>query len=110
MKILQYTFFALLVVLGQQAGAQRIVYSEPDREDNRRINFEIIGKIGGNFQIYKNIRGKNYVSLYNNEMVQVSRVEHDYIPDERLINVDFFAYPDFSYMVYQYQRRNVVYC
>jgi hypothetical protein len=110
MKILQYTFLLLLVVLGKQALAQRIVYSEPDREDNRRINFEIIGKIGGNFHIYKNIRGKNYISLYNNDMVQVSREEHDYIPDDRLINVDFFAYPDFSYMVYQYQRRNVVYC
>ena len=69
MKILQYTLLLVLVVTGQQALAQRIVYSEPDREDNRRINFEIIGKIGSNFLVYKNIRGKNFISLYNNEMV-----------------------------------------
>lgn len=110
MKILQYMLLAVAVMSGQQALSQRIVYSEPDREDSRRMNFDIIGKVGGNFLIYKNIRGNNYVSVYNNDMQQVSRIAHDYMPTDRLINVDFVAYPDFSYMVYQYQRRNVVYC
>src|SRR5688500_3706858 len=110
MKLIQYTFLFVLVALGQQAASQRIVYSEPDKDDTRRMNFEIIGKVSGNFQVYKNIRGRNYISIYNNDMQQVSRQEHDYMPDERLINVDFFAYPDYSYMVYQYQKRNVVYC
>ena len=27
-----------------------------------------------------------------------------------MINVDFFAYNDFSYIIYQYQNKNVVYC
>ena len=110
MKIIQYILLAITIVTGQQALGQRIVYSEPDREDSRRMNFDIIGKIGGNFLIYKNIRNNNYISIYNNDMQQVDRVEHDYLPSDRLINVDFFAYPDFTYMVYQYQKRNVVYC
>lgn len=110
MKIIYYGFLLFLIFSGNAARAQRIVYSEPEKDDTRRMNFEIIGKIGGNFQIYKNIRGRNYIVLLNNNMEQVSKEEHDYLPSERLINVDFFAYPDFSYLVYQYQKRNVVYC
>ena len=90
--------------------AQRILISEPDREDSRRMNFEIIGKMGNNFLIYKNIRGENFISVYDNNMKQIKRVRHEYLPDERMINVDFFPYPDFVYMIYQYQKRNIVHC
>ena len=93
------------------ASAQKIVYSEPEREDTRRLNFEIAGKIGGNFLIYKNIRNKNWIVILDNEMKQIGKIEQDYVPDnDRMINVDFFAYPDFCYMVYQYQKRSIVYC
>jgi hypothetical protein len=43
-------------------------------------------------------------------MEQVSREELDYVPNERLLNVDFFPYSDFSYVVYQYEKKRVVYC
>lgn len=89
---------------------QKIVYSDPDKDDSRRMNFEIIGKVSGNFLIYKNVRNHSYIAAYNNEMEQLSKEELDYLPDDRLINVDFFPYSDFSYMVYQYQKKNVVYC
>jgi hypothetical protein len=110
MRFLKSWFLVLLTIAVQQAGAQRIVYSEPDRDDTRRMNFEIIGKLSGNFLVYKNLRGKSAISVYNNEMEQIDRVTHDYLEGDRLINVDFFPYADFAYMVYQYQRRNVVYC
>src|SRR5690606_33514374 len=90
--------------------AQKIVYSEPDREDNRRMNFEIVGKVSGNFLIYKNTRNRNAIAVYNSEMQEISREEQSYMPSDRLINVDFFPYQDFAYMVYQYQKKNVVYC
>ncbi len=91
--------------------AQKIVYSEPERDDSRRLNFEIAGKVGGNFLIYKNIRGKSFISVLDNDMVQVARVEQEYIPkNDRVINVDVFPYGDFVYLVYQYQKKNIVYC
>ena len=110
MAFLKSSIFAFLLICSAGAGAQKIVYSEPEREDTRRMNFEIVGKVSGNFLVYKNIRGKNWIAVYNNDMEQIGREEHDYMEGDRLINVDFFSYPDFSYMVYQYQRRNVVYC
>lgn len=101
----------LLACFGFLATAQKIVYSEPEREDTRRLNFEIAGKIGGNFLIYKNIRNKQWIVILDNDMKQIGKIEQDYVPDnDRMINVDFFAYPDFCYMIYQYQKRNIVHC
>ena len=101
----------LMVCAGFTATAQKIVYSEPERDDTRRMVFEIAGKIGGNFLIYKNIRNKNWIAVMDNDMKLISSVDQDYVPDnDRMINVDFFPYGDFCYMIYQYQKKNVVYC
>lgn len=91
--------------------AQKIVYSEPDKDDSRRMDFEIAGKVGGNFLIYKNTRSKNWITVLDNDMKEIDKVDQDYVPDnDRMINVDFFPYQDFCYMIYQYQKKNVVYC
>ena len=70
--------------------AQRIVYSEPEKEDSRRMVFEVIGKINGNFLIYKNLKSKNWITIYDNDMKEVSKVALDFVPEDRLISVDFF--------------------
>jgi hypothetical protein len=101
-------FFFLICI---SATAQKIVYSTPDKDDNRRMNFEIAGKVDGNFLIYKNTRNKNWIAVLNNDMEQIAKVEQEYVPDnDRMINTDFFSYGDFCYMIYQYQKRNVIYC
>jgi hypothetical protein len=91
------------------AAAQRITYSEPERVDDRDINFDIIGKMNGNFLVYKNVRWKHAISVYNTEMELNERVVLDYIPD-KTFNIDFVTYPDFAWMVYQYQKKSIVYC
>ncbi len=107
-------WFILAVVMvctGLIATAQKIVYSEPDKDDTRRMDFEIAGKIGGNFLLYKNTRSKNWISVLDNDMKEIAKVDQDYVPDnDRMINVDFFPYNDFCYMIYQYQKKNIVYC
>lgn len=110
MRLNQFVFTLVFLCLAISSFGQKIVYSEPEREDSRRMIFEIIGKVSGNFLVYKKIRTNNYVSVYNTEMEQIGRVEQDYMPQDRIINVDFFPYADFSYMIYQYQKKNVVYC
>ncbi len=102
----------LILVEALPAPAQKIVYSEYDKDDTRTMTFEIVGKINGNFLIYKNNRGNRHIiSVLNNEMKEIGLVEQDYVPpNDRMINVDFFPYNDFCYMVYQYQKKNVIYC
>ena len=103
--------FALFSIIGTgSVFAQKIIYSEPVRDETRRMNFEVIGKVEGNFLVYKSYSGKNYVTVYNDEMEQIEKVPHDYIPYDKLINVDFFPFTNHAYLVYQYQRKNVVYC
>ena len=100
-----------VLVTGLSVDAQRLIYSEPGKDDTRRLNFEIIGKINGNFLIYKNARSKRWISILDNDMKEVANVEQDYLPDnDRVINVDFFPYNDFAYMIYQYRKRNIIYC
>ena len=101
----------VLIKIGMPLCAQKIIYSDYGKEDTRRMNFEIAGKVGDNFLIYKNIRNKNSIAILDNNMRQTSQVDQDYVPDnDRMINVDFIAYNDFVYMIYQYQKKNVVYC
>jgi hypothetical protein len=110
MRLQTLLFFIFSIFFSISSFAQKIVYSEPDRQDTRRMDFEVIGKIGGNFLVYKELGNRSYIAAYDNDMKEVNKEEHEYLPDERMINVDFFPYSDFAYMVYQYQKRNVVYC
>ena len=110
MKFNQVLFISFFLCLAGISFAQKIVYSEPDRDDSRRMNFEVIGKVSDHFLVYKNNRSKSFIAVYNNDMVQKAKEVQDYIPDERLINADFFPYNDFFYMIYEYQKKNIVYC
>src|SRR4051794_33220886 len=95
----------LLVQIGF-AYSQHVVYSEPDKNDYRQTEFEIIGKINGNILIYKNTRNSYALSVYDMDMKQKDRLKLDFLPD-RIINADFLVYPDFCYMFYQYQKKNI---
>jgi hypothetical protein len=109
MKKIVVVLFAIGLILGFQAHAQLIAYSEPDRDDARDINFEVMGKMSGTFHVYKNYRDQNFICLFDNEMKQIDKVKLDFLP-ERIFNADFLQYPGFYYMFYQYQKRNIVYC
>ena len=89
--------------------AQRISYSEPERDDNKRTDFDILGKIGSNYLVYKNNRNDHYLSVYASDMKLISR--NDLNPEnERWINVDFIPYPHHVWMIYQYQQKSIIYC
>jgi hypothetical protein len=107
LTILILLFFAASLVRAQ---APRIIYSEPEKEDSRRTSFEIIGKMNGNFLVYKANRNDDAICIYDSDMKLKERVKLDFTPDQQLINVDFVAYPDFFYMIYEFQRRGIVHC
>ncbi|NCI47295.1 hypothetical protein [Sediminibacterium soli] len=100
--------FSLFLLFGLQGRAQQITYSEPDRDDARSINFEILGKISGNVLVYKNYRDQHFIAIYDNDMKLTDRVKMDYLSG-RISNTEFIQYPEFIYMLYEYQRRNTVY-
>lgn len=89
--------------------SQQINYSQPESNDIRSLNFEIIGKISNNFLVYKYIRNSNEISVYDNSMKLLDKIDLRFMPDKTL-NVDFVAYPDFAWLIYQFQKRNVIHC
>lgn len=110
MKMMKTFVLPVLFLLGVvTVNAQRIYYSEPDKDDLRSLKFEIMGKYGGNYLVYKNIRSRHFISVYDADMKQKDKVELDFIP-ERAINVDVFSNPEHSVVIYQYQKKNIVYC
>ncbi len=110
MNLLRSLGFLAFMLAGLVSSGQKVVYSEPEKDDSRRMNFEIIGKVGGNFLIYKNVRNSSYISVYDNDMKVVGNEELEFVPDDRLINIDFFPQTEHAWLVYQYQRKNIVYC
>ena len=96
-------------LLHLNTSAQQVAYSAIEREDIKDMNFEIIGKVGGNVNIYKNVRNKHDLCIYDTEMQLKSRISLEFLPD-RIQKADFIAYSDFSYMIYQYQKKGVVHC
>lgn len=100
-------FFALLLC-STVATAQKVTYSEPERDDYKSTEFEIIGKISGNILVYKADRGDYNISVYDNGMQLKDRVKLDFLP-KKLISVDFVNYGDKAYMIYQFQRKDAVY-
>lgn len=91
------------------AFSQKINYSKPDRDDIRSVTFEVIGKLNGHFLTYKNSRSDYEVSVFDDEMKEISKNKMEFLPD-KIINSDIIAYRDFFYFIYQYQKRNIVYC
>ncbi len=89
--------------------AQRIFYSEPDRDDVRNLKFELLGKFSNQYMVYKNVRNNHSVVLYTPDMVVKEKVPLDFIP-ERAINVDVFSNQESVLVIYQFQRKNIVYC
>lgn len=105
-----YFFLILILFLAPVAiQAQTIKYSDYEREDTRDINFEIIGKIKTKILVYKNIRWKHKINIFDNDMNSLETVRLDFVP-ERTFNIDFVAYADHFYMIYQYQKGTILHC
>ncbi len=109
MKKSQIFLIVLLLLSLQKGFAQQIYYSEPDRDDIRSISFEVAGKTGNNYLIYKSVRNNKNMYVYDSEMKMIAKEEMPYLPD-RIINSDIVNYKDNSYFIYQYQKKNIVYC
>lgn len=107
----QFLLFLVGVLLVfSRAEAQNIQYSAPEKEDARSLNFEIIGKIGENILVHKNIRDLHHIAVYDASMNLIDKVKFDFVPDRaKILSTDFINYPNFMYLFYQYQQKGIVY-
>ena len=110
MKRILFPFlFVSTLIAPHLLQAQQITYSEPEREDSRRTNFDIVGKINGNFLVFKNNNAASAICVYDAGMKLLQRVPLSFMPD-KYVNVDFVAYPDYFYIIYEYQHKSIIHC
>ncbi len=105
MKLICILIWLLPIV----CSAQQITLSEPQNGNSREMNFEIIGKVNGNLLIYKYRANNHFISTYNSDMELKGDVDLDFIPG-KISKIDFIAYPNFVYCIYQYYSKGVVHC
>ena len=108
--MLRFLLLVILAVSGTvfNSRAQRIVYSQTDRDDQKSQSFDIIGKISDHYLVIKSYRGYNSVYVFDGDMKLVEKTDLDFLPD-KVIATDILNYKDFFYLFYQYQKRNIVY-
>jgi hypothetical protein len=109
MKKLVPVWIACLFVICSSGIAQKITYSEPDRDDPRTLSFEVLGKVNGKVLVYKTFRDVHFIVTYDADMKQVDKNRLDFIKD-RVLNTDFLQVADKVYMIYQFQKRSSVFC
>ena len=100
--------FLLVNMLPLALMAQQIAFSEPDKDDPRSYSFEVLGKVGGKILVYKNYRDGHTLSVFDQDMKLLGKQQLN-MPD-RLIQTDFLTYANHFYMLYQFQRKSIVYC
>lgn len=89
--------------------AQTVTYADMLKEDRKDMVFEILGKFGDNFLVYKNYYQRPYITVYDNSMQLKENVALDFISN-KVLNIDFVSYPDKILTFYQLQKGNIVYC
>lgn len=103
------TLLLLILLAPAVSQAQQIVFSELTREDGRDMNFDIIGRVNKNILVFKNLRQRYSLNVYNDSMILKDKIDLDFIP-AKAFNVEYVAYPDFFYLIYQHQKKGIVYC
>ena len=99
----------MMTVLPVFSKAQKVTYSDYE-QNNRDIQFEIIGKMKGNLLVYKMYAGGCIqINVFGDDMKIKETVKLDFMP-EKTFNVDFVIYPDYFWMIYQYQKKNILHC
>ncbi len=101
--------FCMALVFPFCTKAQQIVFSEPYQDDAMTMNFEILGKLNGNILVFKNVRWRYAINIYNDSMLLKEKVELEYLPG-KTFNIDFIVYPDYMWLIYQYQKKGILYC
>ncbi|SCC09007.1 hypothetical protein GA0116948_103207 [Chitinophaga costaii] len=98
----------LFFLCGTAAMAQKVTYTQPEKDDYKTTEFEIIGKVGGQIMVYKSDRGDYAVSIYDNNLQPVQRIPLDFLP-KKLLSMDLVAYSDRVLFFYQFQRKDAVF-
>lgn len=90
--------------------AQSVSYAPVNKEDVERMNFEILGKAADNYLVYKEVKGKHRISVYDHNMQLREEVPLTVLPArDRILDLTFSSLGNHRYLLFQHQEGDVVY-
>ena len=79
-RISRFLCSIILLLSAQSIAAQNITYSVVHNEGARDANFEILGKVGANYLVFKNLGWKNIIQVFDANMVELSNERLKFVP------------------------------
>lgn len=98
-----------LLVATLAGNGQEINYSKTINEDLYYTNFEIVGGVGENYMIYKRVRWKHMIAVYDRQMREIRNRRISFMPDDAQ-KIGFAVSPNHIFIVYQYREGNTIVC
>ncbi|MEN9952059.1 MAG: hypothetical protein RLZZ520_327 [Bacteroidota bacterium] len=91
-------FFCLFQLLGY---AQELFYSPAESGVENLFKYEAIGRVGKNILIYREVKGQHVVSVFDNNMSLVRKVDLSVMPKD-VLGVEFVNSGSNIVLIYQY--------
>ena len=104
---LSLTVFLLLAM--QFCLAQSYVVAGIEKTDKEDMQYEVLGKVGNHYWIYKNIGGVATIVQYNDQMQIVKQNDLSFVKTTNLTGIEFVTYPDKVFVFYQFQNHSTAY-
>ena len=99
---------ALLVGI-QILFAQSYEVAGIEKSDKEDMQYEVLGKVGSRYWIYKNVGGVATIAQYNDRMQLVKQNDLAFIKTTNLNAIEFITNANNVYVFYQFQVKSTVY-
>ena len=74
------SFFISLLIGGQWCEAQSYIASSIEKTDKEAMQYEILGKVGSHYWVFKNNAGIATIAQYNEQMQIVKQNDLSFLP------------------------------
>lgn len=101
-RLLYILFFCLIHFT---VSAQELYYSPAESGVENLLKYEAIGRVGKNILIYRELKGQHVISVFDNNMGLVRKVDLSVLPKD-VLGVDFLNTSNKIVLVYQYMVKS----
>jgi hypothetical protein len=94
-------YILLFCLIQLSVCAQDLFYSPAESGVENLLKYEAIGRVGKNILIYRELRGQHVISIFDNNMGLVRKVDLSVLPKD-VLGVDFLNTGSNIVLIYQY--------
>ncbi|MEY4278756.1 MAG: hypothetical protein RL377_760 [Bacteroidota bacterium] len=103
-----FSLSIILLVLFQTSWAQSYVVSGIEKTDKEGMQYEVLGKMGKHYWVYKKNGSVSTIAQYNDQMQLVKQNDLTFLPAQ-VKQIEFIKRADQLFAFYQFQNNKTVY-